>query len=137
MQLDVKNPNNNISDLINNFFSPKISNEIFKCKTCGFNVQKSRRLYCLNLPNYLILELEDRNSVKFDDKIIIQLFDGSMWSYQYLSGIYKFKNIDVSDFVAVFKKNNNYYFYSDDKVEQCPPEFINLECPSMVIYKKV
>ena len=137
LQLDVKNPNNNISDLINNFFSPKISNEIFKCKTCGFNVQKSRRLYCLNLPNYLILELEDRNSVKFDDKIIIQLFDGSMWSYQYLSGIYKFKNIDVSDFVAVFKKNNNYYFYSDDKVEQCPPEFINLECPSMVIYKKV
>ena len=137
LQLDVKNPENNISELINNFFRPKISNEIFQCQSCGSKVQKSRRLYCLNLPNYLILELEDKNSIKFDDEIFIELFDESKWKYQYLSGIYKVKNNDVPDFVAVFKNNNNYYLYSDDKVNQCPPNNINLECPSMVIYKKV
>ena len=81
--------------------------------------------------------MEDKNSINFDDNLNIELLDGNKCTYQFVSGIYKFKNNDVVDFVAVFKNNNNYSFYHDDIIEQCSQEFINLECPSMVIYKKI
>ena len=83
------------------------------------------------------MELEDKNLVNFNEIISLKLFDGSVWYYQYVSGIYKFKNKDTTDFVAVYKTNNAYFFYHDDNIEQCPQNFINLESPSMVIYKKI
>ena len=136
LQLNVKNRQNNIYDLIIDYFKPKISIETFYCGKCGLKVNKSKRIYCLTLPNYLILELEDKNSVNFNNNIILPLFNGNMCSYQYASGIYKFRNEDVSEFVSVIKKENTYDFFSDDKIEKCSKEFINLECPSLVIYKK-
>ena len=137
LQLDVKNPENKIPDLINNYFIPKNVDDNCECKMCGLKGKKIRRLYCLNLPNYLILELEDKNSVTFDENIFIPLFDGTICSYQYFSGIYKFKNQDTIDFVAVIKKGENYCFYHDDILDPCENDYINLENPSMVIYKKV
>ena len=137
LPLDVINPKNTISELINNFFKPKTVYGNYTCSNCGLAGEKIRRVYCLNLPNYLILELEDKNLVNFNGNIIMSSFDGSMYLYQYVCGIYKFKNKDVIDYVAVFQINNIYFFYHDDKIEQCPQEYINLECPSMVIYKKI
>ena len=133
LQLDVKNPQNKISELLDNFFSSKIVEGDCKCRSG----QKLRELYCLNLPNYLVMELEDKNLVNFNEIISLKLFDGSVWYYQYVSGIYKFKNKDTTNFVAVYKTNNAYFFYHDDNIEQCPQNFINLESPSMVIYKKI
>ena len=137
LQLDVKNPQNNISDIINDYFYPKIGFGNYNCGNCGQQGKKSKRIFCLNLPNYLILEFEDKNSINFKDNISLPLFNGQMCSYQYLSGIYKFKNQDITDFVAVMKNGNSCLFYSDDKIEPCPLEFINLQCPSLAIYKKV
>ena len=137
LQLDVKNPQNNISDLINSYFGSKIGIGDYNCKNCGLQGKKSKITYCLNLPNYLILEFEDKNSVNFNDNINIPLFNGQMHSYQYLSSIYKFKNNNTSKFVAIIKNGNNYLFYSDDKIEPCPQNFVNLECPSMAIFKKI
>ena len=84
-----------------------------------------------------MLEFEDKNKINFNDNITLSLVDGQIYTYQYLSGIYKFKDKDVTDFAAVIKNENNYLFYHDDKAEQCPQEFINLECPSLAIYKKI
>ena len=57
--------------------------------------------------------------------------------YQHLQK-YKLKYKNESEFGAVIKKEINYYcFYSNDKLEQCSKEFINLENPSLVIYQKV
>ena len=137
LQLDVKKPQNNISEIIKDYFFPKIGFGNYKCSNCGLQGKKSKRIYCLNLPNYLILEFEDRNSINFNDNITLPLVNGQTFTYQYLSGIYKFKNKDATDFVAVIKNGNNYLFYSDDKAQQCPNSFINLECPSLAIYKKV
>ena len=137
LQLDVKKPKNNIEEMINDYFFPKIGFGNFNCKNCGLQGKKSKKIYCLNLPNYLILEFEDKNSVNFDSNITLTSVNGEMYTYQYLSGIYKLKNIDVTDFVAVIKNENNYLFFSDDKAEKCPQEFINLECPSLAIYKKI
>ena len=137
LQLDVKKPQNNISEIISDYFFPKIGFGNYNCKNCGLQGKKSKRIYCLNLPNYLFLEFEDKNSINFNDNITLTLVTGQMFTYQYLSGIYKFKNKDVTDFVAVIKNGNNYLFYSDDKAEECPQEFINLECPSLAVYKKI
>ena len=139
LQLDVTEPKNNISDLINNYFCPKIAEGNYSCQKCGGQGKKSKKIFCLNLPNYLLLELEDKNMINFDKNISLTSYDGKTSQYQYLSGIYKFKNKDVVDFVAVIKnlKGNNYTFFSDDKEETCPEEFINLERPSLAIYKKI
>ena len=137
LQLDIINSKNNITNLIKYHFEAKLVKDNSYCTNCKQIVTKSRKLYCLNSPNYLILELEDKNLVNFDDNINIELIDGNKYTYQFVSGIYKFKNINVCDFVAVIKNGNNISFYHDDILEQCSEEFINLECPSMVIYKKI
>ena len=136
LQLEVKNPQNYISDLVSYYFCPKLGYGNYNCQNCGLKGQKTKKIYCLNLPNYLILEFEDKNAVNFSDNIFVPLFNGNNITYQFSSGIYKIKKNDISDFVAVFKTGNNYYFYSDDKIEQCPKEYINLQCPSLAIYIK-
>lgn len=136
LQLEVKNPQNNISDLVSYYFCPKLGYGNYNCQNCGLKGQKTKKIYCLNLPNYLILEFEDKNAVNFSDNIFVPLFNGNNITYQFSSCIYKIKKNDISDFVAVFKTGNNYYFYSDDKIEQCPKEYINLQCPSLAIYIK-
>ena len=135
LQLDVKNPQNNILDLINNYFA--IQNGLKNCKNCGMEVQKMKKLYLLNAPNYLVLEFEDKNFVNFNSNIMLPLFNGMMCQYEYVSAIYKLKINGVTDFVAVFKYNNNLFFYSDDKICSCPPNYINSQCPSLAIFKKI
>ena len=135
LQLDVKNPQNNILDLINNYFA--IQNGLKNCNKCGIQVQKMKKLYLLNAPNYLVLEFEDKNFVNFNSNIMLPLFNGMMCQYEYVSAIYKLKINGVTDFVAVFKYNNNLFFYSDDKIYSCPPNYINSQCPSLAIFKKI
>ena len=135
LQLDVKNPQNNILDLINNYFA--IQNGLKNCNKCGIQVQKMKKLYLLNAPNYLILELEDKNFINFNGNIMLSLFNGTLCQYEYVSAIYKLKINGVSDFVAVFKYNNNLFFYSDDKICSCPQDYINSQCPSLAIFKKI
>ena len=135
LQLDVKNPQNNILDLINNYFA--IQNGLKNCNKCGIQVQKMKKLYLLNAPNYLILEFEDKNFVNFNSNIMLPLFNGMMCQYEYVSAIYKLKINNITDFVAVFKYNNNLFFYSDDKICSCPPNYINSQCPSLAIFKKI
>ena len=135
LQLDVKNPQNNILDLINNYFA--IQNGLKNCKNCGMEVQKMKKLYLLNAPNYLILELEDKNFINFNSNIMLSLFNGTLCQYEYVSAIYKLKINGVTDFVAVFKYNNNLFFYSDDKICSCPQDYINSQCPSLAIFKKI
>ena len=135
LQLDVKNPQNNILDLINNYFA--IQNGLKNCNKCGIQVQKMKKLYLLNAPNYLILELEDKNFINFNSNIMLSLFNGTLCQYEYVSAIYKLKINGVTDFVAVFKYNNNLFFYSDDKICSCPPNYKNSQCPSLAIFKKI
>ena len=135
LQLDVKNPQNNIMDLINNFFA--IQNGMKYCKYCGLQVQKMKKLYVLNSPEYLILEFEDKNLVNFSSNIFLPLFNGMICQYEYVSAIYKLKINNIIDFVAVFKYKNNLFFYSDDKICSCPPNYINSQNPSLAIFKKI
>ena len=109
----------------------------YNCGTCGPRNQKYKRTFCLNLPDYLIVEFIDKNSVNFNDNISLPLYNGQKIFYQYLAGIYKFKTDNVTSFVAVIKNGNTYNFCVDDKLEPCPPDYINLDCPSLVLFKKI
>lgn len=56
--------------------------------------------------------------------------------YHYYAGIYKSANNANSDYSAVIKSGNHYLLYSNDKVEECNENYINLNYPYLVIYKK-
>ena len=137
LQLDVPDKTNNIQDLVNNFFMPKPGVGNYDCKNCGCKGKKLRKKYCLNLPNYLFLEFEDRNQIIFGDKIAVPLYNGQNYFYQYHAGIYKRITNGIVDFVAVVRMGNAYFLYSNEKIQPCHPTSINSEMPSLALYKKV
>ena len=137
LPLDVPNPENNISDLINNFFSPILLAGNNNCKNCGCQGKKLRQKYCLNLPKYLFLEFEERNKIFFNEKIAVPFFNGQFCYYQFCSCIYKSRINDTSTFNAVVKSGNGYCYYSNDQVNFLPATPINLENPSLAVYKLI
>ena len=88
LQLDVPNDENNLSDIINDFFTPKIGHGNYSCN-CGCHGKKLKQHFCLNLPNYLLLEFEDKNKINFHDQILVPLYNGQNFIYQYFASIYK------------------------------------------------
>ena len=138
LQLDVPNSESNIQDIINDYFTPKIGfGNHYDCKNCGLKGKKFRHLFCLNLPNYLFLELEDKNKINFNDRIFVPLYNGQKYCYQYYASIYKIKINDVSNFCAVLKIGNIYYLYSNDTIQQVNQNYTFLDCPSLALYKKI
>ena len=138
LPLTVPNSNNNISDLVFNFFTatPGIGEQ--ECENC-FNPGKARlrQKYLLNLPQYLFLELEDKNKVSFNEIISIPLFNGKIYYYQFYSCIYKRRINDILTFSAVYRYENSYYQYYNDINEPLPATTIHLENPSLAIYKLI
>ena len=89
------------------------------------------------MPNYLFLELEDKNKINFSDRIFVPLYNGQKYCYQYYASIYKIKIKDVSNFCAVLKIGNIYYLYSNDTIQQVNQNYTFLDCPSLALYKKI
>ena len=137
LQLDTPEQETNIKKIIDDYFTTKRGFGDFHCPKCQAQGQKRKNRYCFNLPNYLILEFEDKNRVIFNNIITLPLYNGNKFNYQYFAGIYKRKINEVSTFVSVIKIGNSYFFYSDDNIIQCDESYMNLECPSLIIYKKI
>ena len=87
--LNVQNEQEKIQDLINR----KINESYLyknKCLKCGsINVKFIKKNYFLNLPNYLVLELEDKNKIFFDELVNIPLFNKKEIKYEFVSCIHK------------------------------------------------
>ena len=137
MQLDVQKQVNNISDLINEFFTPQIGFSNNHCNNCGCQGKRLRYKCCLNLPNYLFLELEDKNTIKFSDRIFIPLFNGQNHCYQFYACIYKIKINEITSFSALLKVGNDNYLYCNDSIQKVNLNDISLDCPSLALYKKI
>ena len=137
LQLDVPNPHNNITDLINNYFTP--SNEFgnYYCQNCNCQGKKMKQKFCLNAPNYLFLEFEDKNRINFNDQIGFPLYNGQNCCYQYYASIYKTNINNNVSYSAIIKFGNSYYLYSNDSVNQCSEQNINSDCPSLALYKRI
>ena len=137
LQLDVPNPQNNIINLVNNYFTPKIFTSTRVCQYCKSTGQKAIQNVILNLPNYLFLEFEDKNLVYFSHQITIPLYNGKYQSYQYVASIYKRRTSTLTDFFAVIKTGNGYVLCLEDNIQQCPEATVNSPCPSLALYKKI
>ena len=138
LQLNVPNQESDIQNLINEFFTPKLgTGNHYNCRNCGSEGKKLRQNHCLNLPNYLFFELEDKGKINFVKKIAVPLYNGQHYYYEYYASIYKYKNNETTSFCAVFKIGNNYYFYFNDNIQQVPEKYLFLERPSLALYKKV
>ena len=139
LQLSIKSEENIIDDLIKNYFDekyPKFS--IYTCQYCQKNIDlKCINFYCLNAPEYLILELEDRSRVYFKDNILLPLYDGKNISYQFVGGIYRKKLETHSEFYSVNREGNGLILYDNDTFQNCNYDLINSENPSMLIYQKI
>ena len=136
LQLDVPNQVNNIQELINDYFTPKPGTGNYNCNNCGCQGKKSKHKYCLNLPNYLFLELEDKNKIFFSDQIAVPLYNNQYYNYQFYACIFKRKINDISSFATVLKVGNAYFLYSDDRVDPYSSN-IALDCPSVALYKRI
>ena len=64
-------------------------------------------------------------------------FNGQFCYYQFCSCIYKSRINDTSTFNAVVKSWNGYCYYSNDQVNFLPATPINLENPSLAVYKLI
>ena len=135
-QLNVPNQINNIKELIDDDFTPKPGTGNYNCKKCGCQRNKLVHKYCLNLPNYLFFELEDKNKIFFSDQISVPLYNGQYYNYQFYACIFKRKINDISSFAAVLKVGNAYFLYSDDRIDPYSSN-IALDCPSLALYKRI
>ena len=139
--LNVQNEQEKIQDLINR----KINESYLyknKCIKCGsINVKFIKKNYFLNLPNYLVLELEDKNKIFFDELVNIPLFNKKEIKYEFVSCIYKNKNNNISKYNSVIKnKNKNIFEICDDDNENIISDIdmdLNVICTSIAIYKKI
>jgi hypothetical protein len=139
--LNVQNEQEKIQDLIN-----RITNESYlyknKCIKCSnVNVMFIKKNYFLNLPNYLVLELEDKNKIYFDEVINIPLFNKEIIKYEFVSCICKNKSNNISKYISILKnkEKNIFEIFEDDNdniIFKIHMDF-NLACPSIAIYKKI
>ena len=139
--LKVQNEQEKIQDLIN-----RITNESYlyknKCIKCGnVNIMFIKKNYFLNLPNYLVLELEDKNKIYFDEVIKILLFNKEEIKYEFISCICKNKSNDVSKYISIIKnKDKNIFEIFDGDNDNIISDIdmdLNFICPSIAIYKKI
>ena len=136
LQLAVPNKLNNIKELIDDFFTPESASGNYNCKKCGAQGQKLTHKYCLNLPNYLFLELEDKNKIVFNDQFAVPLYNGKYYNYQFHACIFKRKINGIASFDAILKDGKAHFLYSDDRIDPYSSN-IALDCPSLALYKRI
>ena len=140
LDLKIEKEEEKIEDLINSFFEAYYPSTPYECSSCGSGYLLSRQNICLNSPNYLLLELEDRNKVYFNEIIDIPLFNGDKIVYVFIGAIYKKKCDTYSEFFAVTKQGNNIICYNYDKnnITECNDfNLMNSPKPSLAFYRKI
>ena len=137
LQLDVPDETKSISDLIKEFFDKKITNGKWECVNCGQVGQRASQKYCLNLPNYLLLEFEDKGKINFTENLDVPLYMGLNVRYKYFAGIYKRRINEVSSFIAVIKTKDSFVIWDDDHQQPTNETSMSLEWPSLAIYEKI
>ena len=54
-----------IDYILSDYFAEKSGRGIYYCSACNMQGNKIKNTYCLNLPNYLILEFEDNSKINY------------------------------------------------------------------------
>ena len=138
LQLNLKKNEEKIEDLIADLLNDSYPESAYVCSECNSRGIVCKQLICLNAPEYLLLELEDKGKVYFKSEIYFPLYTGEKVKYEFIGAIYKRKLENGSEFFAVTKNVNNIILYDNDTIiNNCSYDFVNSENPSMAFYKKV
>ena len=128
-----------INDLIKNYLSSKNSKDNFICDYCGTSGNKIIQNYFFNSPKYLVLDLNEKNQVFYDENIDISKYlktNIGPTSYELYAVINKEKNNrNEIQYIASVKENDQWYFYSGNSREKCGIESLNTGMSSCAIYK--
>ena len=82
--------------------------------------------------------MEDKNKVLFEDVINIPLYNEKQIKYEFISCIYKTSENNISKYNALIKKDkDDFEIYPDDNIKTNNNFNLNIECPSLAIYKKI
>ena len=138
LQLKIVKEVDTIENLISNYFVENYPPTAYQCNDCDSSQIMSRQLFCLNSPDYLLLELDDKNKVIFKTKIFLPMFNGENICYEFIGAIYKTNYETHSEYFAVTKKGNNILVYNNDIIQEVYDiNIINSEKPSLAFYKKL
>ena len=141
LQLNLKKNEEKIEELIADLLNDSYPESAYMCSGCDSRGIICKQLICLNAPEYLLLELEDKGKVYFNTEnteIYFPLYTGKNVEYEFIGAIYKRKLDNGSEFFAVTKNGNNIILYDNDTIiENCSFDLLNSENPSMAFYKKV
>ena len=138
LQLKIEKDEEKLEDLLNSFFSETFLRSAYQCSGCNSSELLVQQNICLNAPNYLLLELEDRNKVIFNDIIDLSLYNGDKIVYEFFGAIYKQKYETYSEFFAVNKQGDNMIRYDKDNFTVLNDfNLVNSPKPSLAFYKKI
>ena len=140
LKLDNIKPNNNIMNLITNFFGKCNKDYLMKCN-CGYYGIRIEEKSFFYSPYYLVLYLEEggqqvifNNSIYLGDYIKSSL---GPRNYELYAVINKEILNNNFQYIASIKENNNWLFHSGDNFQICGNECLNIGTPSIAIYKRV
>ena len=129
LQLNIKNHNESLSQLIKNFFMPKQKNIISRCFNCRCNNFVLEQKYMMNSPNFLVLELSDIFNIEFETKIDINEYKATN------EGPYQYKLVSVIIYDKASAEFDLRYTSSDNNWNNLPR--LSFNSPSMAIYQKI
>ena len=138
LSLQLEKDNEDIMNLIEKYFREEEITSNITCKKCNLFGKILNKVFCLNSPENLFIELNEKNKVYFKDEIIIPLYDGKKIRYKFIGAIYKNIIGLFSEYYLVFKKGNNIIKYFNDIIEEkMDINLKDLENPSFACYQKI
>lgn len=138
LQLKIGKNEEKLEDLLKSFFADTFLPSAYQCSGCNSSELLTQQNICLNAPNYLLLELEDRNKVIFREIIDITLYNEDKIVYEFFGAIYKQRYETYSEFFAITKQGKNLIRYDKDTFTEINDfNMVNSPKPSLAFYKKI
>ena len=138
LELKTEKNQEKIENLIASCFSESFPYTAYMCSDCNSTGIMSKRFYCLNAPEFLLLDVDGIFKVYFKNEIELPLYDGENVKYEFFGAIYQRTNESRPEYFAVTKKDNDIMLYDNDKItHNCGFDLINSEKPSLAFYKKL
>ena len=129
-----------IIDLIQRYFGNNNTENNFNCPNCNFCGKQIEKKLFFSSPKYLVLDLEEKNHIKFDLNIDISEYlctNVGPTKYELYAVINaEIVNKNQIQYITTIKENNEWFFYSGNSRQKCGIECIKFGIPSCAIYKQ-
>jgi hypothetical protein len=129
-----------IIDLIGRYFGNNNTENNFNCPNCNFCGKQTEKKLFFSSPKYLVLDLEEKNHIKFDLNIDISEYlctNVGPTKYELYAVINaEIVNKNQIQYITTIKENNEWFFYSGNSRQKCGIECIKFGIPSCAIYKQ-